>query len=122
MSSQGLFPVLVAFAGNSQSHEVILIDEKTESFNALATHVYAHLGPHIDDEYRPNGQERHITKMWVQWNQVKTNEFPLKTYFSDTNIGALLHLLAARGGVDKVYAWLNEIDDPEEEYDDPEEE
>lgn len=111
MSSEGHFPVLVAFAGNSQSHEVVLIDEKTESFEALATHVYTHLGPQISDHFRPNGEERHITKMWVQWNQEKTNQFPLKTFFNDTNIAALLHLVAARGGVDTVYAWLNEIDE-----------
>ncbi|KAL5342217.1 hypothetical protein BJX70DRAFT_357208 [Aspergillus crustosus] len=115
MSTSTQIPVLFAFVASPRTHEVILIDENTPSFTELATQVYAQLGPHISDDYRPDGQERHITKIWVGWNQSATPDFPRETHFSDSNIRAVLRLLAARRGVDVAYVWLNEIDEPEQE-------
>jgi hypothetical protein len=114
MSTDTLIPILFAFSASPRTHEVILIDENTATFKDLATQVYAQLGPHISDDYRPYGQERHITKIWVGWNQDATKDFPRETHFSDTNIRAVLRLLAARRGIDIAYIWLNEIEEPEE--------
>ena len=100
---------------SSRTHEIILVDENTSSFADLTTHIYDHIGPKLDSHYKPGGEERTITKLWVKWNQDATNNFPVETYFSDTNIKATLRLLAARRGIDMVYFWLNEIDEPKEE-------
>ncbi|KAL3447648.1 hypothetical protein BJX65DRAFT_307713 [Aspergillus insuetus] len=122
MSSDGLIPICVAFCMSSRTHEIILVDENTSSFAELAKLVYDHVGPKIDDHFKPGGEERTITKLYVSWNQQATQHFPRETYFSDTNIKATLRLLAARRGIDMVYFWLNEIDEPAAEEEVQEEE
>ncbi|KAL2847815.1 hypothetical protein BJY01DRAFT_246717 [Aspergillus pseudoustus] len=121
-TTDSLIPVCVGFCMSPQkTHEVLLVDENTATFADLAALFYSHVGPMIGEHYKPGGIERHITKAWVAWNQEATKHFPRETYFSDTNIKATLRLLAARRGIDMVYFWLNEIEEPkkEEEEEDP---
>ncbi|KAL2815404.1 hypothetical protein BDW59DRAFT_166809 [Aspergillus cavernicola] len=113
MPSDTLIPILIALPSDINTHQVVLVDENTASFEDLATNLYAGLRPNIDDFYLQSG-ERHITKAWVEWNQTPNQYFPLKTQFSDGNIRALLRYLDARRGIDIVRVWLNEVEEAEE--------
>lgn len=107
-SGDGLIPVLVNLDGQTKISQVALVDENIESFEELATQFYTALRPGIPEFYLEQG-ERHVTKMWVQWDQTG-GSFPRETEIFEGNIRATLRLVALRGGVDMIRLWLNAID------------
>jgi hypothetical protein len=109
MSSDGLVPVIINLAGRTSINEVVLADENAGKFENLAASFYQALRHKIPEFYLEQG-ERHISQMWVEWNQGGASFLPQETEIFEGNLRAILRLIAARGGIDMIRCWLNEID------------
>jgi len=110
--ADGFVPVIVNLNGMTRNNEVVLIDQNTESFEKLAVFLYQAFRHQIPEEWLANG-ERTITKMWVQWNQKGDDFLPRETQITDANLPAVMRIIAARGSIDMLRLWLNEVEEAE---------
>jgi len=108
--SDPLIPIMINLDGQSRINQVVLVDEEiTTDFESLCTLLYEQFQPNIPEFYFESG-ERSITKLYVDWFTEGNPGYPRSTEINDTNMRAVLRLIAMRKGVDVVRVWLNEVD------------